>query len=137
MAWQYPGKWGYTFNGTILGIQSPITIPAGPVAAAGSFVLDKAGNMAASQTVNFNGSAFPETVAGTVTVNPDCTGVAIFKLSGPLPPRTDTLDFVLVDNQTEAFMVFGSSVLHLSSTVNANLPGIITVKAKRLFEFPW
>jgi hypothetical protein len=85
------GRWGYTYTGTIVGL--------GPAASVGSFTEDAAGNLKGSQTRSFNGDVENETLVGTVSVNPDCTGAATISvyLNGALE-RTSVLDTVYVDD---------------------------------------
>ena len=64
------GSYGLLFNGTILG--GPF---AGPITIVGIAKFDGAGNWTRTETANVNGQPLPsETIAGTYSVNGDCTG---------------------------------------------------------------
>jgi hypothetical protein len=119
------GKWGFTTNGTVVGI--------GPRASLGIFTLDGAGNLVNGKaTASLNGSVTDETFAGTYSVNPDCTGklaIQIFDLPGN-KILTATLDLVFDNNVRELRAIFTSAVLPNSTP----LATVITVQAKRLFS---
>jgi hypothetical protein len=119
------GKWGFTTNGTVVGI--------GPRDSLGIFTLDEAGNLLnAKATASLNGSVTDEKFSGTYTVNPDCTGklaIQIFDLSGN-KILTATLDLVFDNNVRELRAIFTSAVLPNGRP----LATVITVQAKRLFS---
>jgi hypothetical protein len=119
------GKWGFTTNGTVVGI--------GPRASLGIFTLDGAGNLVNGKaTASLNGSVTDETFAGTYSLNPDCTGklaIVISDLSGH-KILTATLDLVFDNNVRELRALFTSAVL----ANNTPLATVITVDAKRLFS---
>jgi hypothetical protein len=118
------GKWGFTTNGTVVGI--------GPRSSLGIFTLDAAGNLLNGKaTANLNGTATDETFSGTYTVNPDCTGklaIDIFNLPGS-KILTATLDIVFDDNVKEFRALFTSAVLPDGTPLTT----VITVEARRLF----
>jgi len=118
------GKWGFTTNGTVVGI--------GPRDSLGIFTLDSAGNLLKGKaTASLNGSVTDETFSGTYTVNPDCTGklaIQIFDLSGN-KILTATLDLVFDNNVRELRAIFTSAVLPNGTPLGT----VITVQAKRLF----
>ncbi len=119
------GKWGFTTNGTVVGI--------GPRDSLGIFTLDGAGNLLNGKaTASLNGSVTEETFSGTYTVNPDCTGrlaIQIFDLSGN-KILTATLDLVFDNNVRELRAIFTSAVLPNGTPLGT----VITVNAKRLFS---
>jgi hypothetical protein len=117
------GKWGFSTNGTLIGL--------GPVGAVGSFNQDVAGNLVGAQTRSLNGGVADETLTGNVTVNPDCTGAATINVyaSGTLV-RITTLNLVYVNNVRDAHAIFTSLALQPSGTP---LPTVITVDLTRLF----
>jgi hypothetical protein len=119
------GKWGFTTNGTVVGI--------GPRDSLGVFTLDGAGNLVNGKaTASLNGSVTDETFTGTYSVNPDCTGklaIAISDLSGN-KILSATLDLVFDNNVRELRALFTSAVL----PNNTPLTTVITVNAKRLFS---
>jgi hypothetical protein len=117
------GKWGFTTNGTVVGI--------GPRASLGILTLDGAGNLNGKATANLNGSVSDETFSGTYMVNPDCTGkfaFDIFNLSGN-KILTATVDLVFDDNLQHARAIFTSTVLPNGTP----LATVITVDARKIF----
>jgi hypothetical protein len=118
------GKWGFTTNGTVVGI--------GPRDSLGIFTLDEAGNLLNGKaTASLNGSITDEAFSGTYTVNPDCTGkltIEIFDLLGN-KILTATLAIVFDDNVRELRAMFTSAVLPNGTP----LATVITVQAKRVF----
>jgi len=119
------GKWGFTTNGTVVGI--------GPRDSVGILTLDGAGNVLNGKaTASLNGSVTEETFSGTYSVNPDCTGkmaIQIFDLSGN-KILAATLDLVLDDNVQGLRAIFTSAVLPNGTPLGT----VITVQAKRLFS---
>ena len=118
------GKWGFTTNGTVVGI--------GPRASLGIFTLDGAGNLLNGKaTASLNGNITDETFSGTYAVNPDCTGkfaIEIFDLSGN-KLLTATLNVVFDDNVRELRAMYTSAVLPNGTALGT----VITAQAKRLF----
>jgi hypothetical protein len=119
------GKWGFTTNGTVIGI--------GPRDSLGIFTLDGAGNLLNGRaTASLNGSVADETFSGTYSVNPDCTGklaIQISDLSGN-KILTATLNLVFDNNVRELRAIFTSTVLPNGTPLGT----VITVQAKRLFS---
>jgi hypothetical protein len=112
------GKYGTSDSGTVVGI--------GPRAADALLTLDAAGNIGGPVTASLNGSVAHSTLAGTYTVNRDCTGTASFSefdQSGNLI-ITATVDFVWVDNMREILFIFTSATLpngtSLQTVINGN-----------------
>jgi hypothetical protein len=118
------GKWGFTTNGTVVGI--------GPRDSLGIFTLDGAGKLINGKaTASLNGTVTDEMFSGTYSVNPDCTGklsIEIFDLSGN-ELLAATLNLVFDDNVRELRAIFTSAVLPNGTP----LATVITVQAKRLF----
>lgn len=118
------GKWGFTTNGTVVGI--------GPRDSLGIFTLDGAGKLVDGKaTASLNGSVTDETFSGTYTVNPDCRGklsIQIFDLSGN-KILSATLDLVFDDSVRELRAIFTSAVLPNGTPLGT----VITVQARRLF----
>jgi hypothetical protein len=79
------GSYGYTVNGTNVG--------AGLVAAVGLVTADGEGHLTASDTVSANGLILRRSITGSYTVNPNCTGAALFTDNFG---QTTHLDFVIV-----------------------------------------
>ena len=119
------GKWGFTTNGTVVGI--------GPRDSLGIFTLDGAGNLVNGKaTASLNGSVTEETFSGTYSVNPDCTGklsIQIFDLSGN-KILSATLNLIFDDNIRELRAIFTSAALPNGTPLGT----VITVQAKRLFS---
>ena len=119
------GTWGFTTNGTIIGI--------GPRDSLGIFTLNGAGKLVNGKaTASLNGNITDETFSGTYTVNPDCTGkfaIDIFDLSGN-KLLTATLDLVFDDNVKHLRALFTSAVVPNGPALST----VITVDAKRLFS---
>jgi hypothetical protein len=119
------GRWGFTTNGTVVGI--------GPRDSLGIFTLDGAGNLLNGKaTSSLNGSVTDETFSGTYSVNPDCTGkfsIEIFDLSGN-KLLTATLNIVFDDNVRELRAMYTSAVLPNGTPLGT----VITAQGKRLFS---
>jgi hypothetical protein len=93
------GTYGYTTSGVIPTI--------GAVAAVGHITLDTSGNLTGAQTSSFNGAIIPETLSGTYTANPDCTGTAAVNVyhAGVLV-RTTNLDVIFDNDQRDLRAIF-------------------------------
>lgn len=117
------GKWGFTTNGTVLGV--------GPRASLGIFTLDRSGNLIRGKaTANLNGTVTDETFSGTYTVDPDCTGkltIDILDSSGS-KILTAKIDLVFDDNVREVRGLFTSAVL----PNGAALGTVITIDGRRV-----
>jgi hypothetical protein len=86
------GTFAYTSTGFI-------TAPpafAGPFAEAGTQVFDGKGGTTGAVTLSQNGNILPVTIAGTYTVNPDCTGTFTLQVS-PIDVTVHVF-FVIDDN---------------------------------------
>jgi hypothetical protein len=118
------GNWAYTYSGTIF-------TPAGPLPAAsvGHFHLDAAGNVNGSQSRTVAGQFGAEDIAGTISVNSDCSASATIN--------------VLVDGQlqrtAELALIFDSSGNHLRAIFQSltlpggtNVPVVLTIDANRV-----
>ncbi len=116
------GSWGFTDNGTVLGI--------GPRTAVGIFTLDKHGNLTNGvATSSLNGVVAAETFSGTYTINPDCTGtVSVNIYSGSTELFSVTLSSVFDDNMTELRGLFTSIV----TPTGVSLPNVIGLQAKKV-----
>jgi hypothetical protein len=121
------GNWGVTLSGTLI-------LPTGLVPAAGvargSF--DAQGNLTpgATEARNVGGGFANETLTGSWTVNPDCTGtVTIHAYESGVLVRTSVLSIVFVDNLNKALMVQESLTLPDGTLV----PAVITAEGERIF----
>jgi len=119
------GKWGFTTNGTVVGI--------GPRDSLGIFTLDGAGNLVNGKaTSSLNGSITGETFSGTYTVNPDCTGaiaIDIFDLSGN-KILSGTLNTVFDNDVRELRAMYTSAILPNGTALGV----VITGSGKRVFS---
>jgi hypothetical protein len=90
------GRYGYTNSGTI------VTPPVGPFTAVGHVTLSDSGTFSGAQTTSIAGNHFEETIQGTFTVNPDCTGSAtVYVYHGTTLARTSLLNLVWDIHQNE------------------------------------
>ena len=119
------GDWGFTLSGTAI-------LPTGliPIAAVGRTTLDTGGNATGTEARSVGGGFAEETLTGTLTASPDCTGTITVKFfeSGQLV-RTSVVAIVFVNNMREFLGVQESLVLPNGTS----LPVVITVDAKRIF----
>ena len=120
------GNWGVTLTGTLL-------LPTGaiPGAAVATLNADTAGNVTGTEARNVGGGFANETITGTWTVNPDCTGVVTANIyeSGVLV-RSVVLSLVFDDNSTEIRMLQQSLTLPDGTAI----PVVVTVQGKKLFS---
>lgn len=119
------GKWGFTTNGTVVGI--------GPRDSQGIFTLDGAGNLVNGKgTASLNGSVTDETFTGTYSVSRDCTGTLAIEIFDPSGNKilTGTLDIIFDDNVRELRAIYTSAVLPDGTALGV----VITAQAKRVFS---
>jgi len=118
------GNWAYTYTGTIFTPSGPL-----PAASVGHFHLSIAGNVSGSQARTVAGQSGLEDIAGTVTVNSDCTASATIQVlvNGQLQ-RTAQLALVYDSSRNHARMIFQSLVL----PDGTNVPVVLTVDANRV-----
>ena len=119
------GKWVYTYTGTIFTPNGPL-----PAASVGRFTEDVSGNLTGSQTRSVAGSSGAEDIAGTLSVNRDCTATATISVSvkGQLQ-RTAVLAVVFDTNMNHARGIFESLVLPNGT----NVPVVLTADNSRMF----
>jgi len=119
------GKWGFTTNGTVVGV--------GPRVSLGIFTLDASGNLRNGKaTASLNGAVTGEAFSGAYSVNSDCTGklaVDVFDLSGN-KAFTATLDLVFDEDVQELRGMFTSTV----TAAGVALAPVIAVDARRIHE---
>lgn len=120
------GKYGFTLTGFLITQSGPV-----PIAAVGRATVDAAGNVSGTEARSVGGGYADETLSGTLTVNPDCTGSMTIKFyeAGQLV-RTSVLSTVTDNNQRELRMVQKSLTLPNGTA----LPVVITVEARRIFS---
>lgn len=119
------GKWGYSYTGTIF-------TPSGgvPAASVGHFTQDAAGNVLGSQTRTVAGSSGQEDIAGSITVNRDCTATATINVYvGGVLQRSAVLSLVYDNNRNHSRGIFQS----LTLTDGTNVPVVLAIDANRLF----
>jgi hypothetical protein len=115
-------------TGTVITPNGPV-----PVMAISRSTIDAEGNVSSKQTSS-TGGAISEwnTVKGTITVNPDCTGtktVMVYDANGNLQ-RTVTEDLVIDDHSREIRAIVTSLVL----PNGLSLPTIITITERKVFQ---
>jgi hypothetical protein len=96
----------------------------------GSF--DSQGNITpgATEARNVGGGFANETLTGSWTVNPDCTGtLTIHAYEAGILVRTSVLSIVFVDNLNKGLMVQDSLTLPDGTVV----PAVITAEGERIF----
>jgi hypothetical protein len=122
---QTAGKWGFSTNGTIVGI--------GPRQSVGIFTLDAAGNVLNGKgTASLNGMISDEMFSGAYTVNLDCTGTMTVEFVDPSGNKTlaATGDLVFVQDMRELRLIYRTAVLSDGTA----LAPVIVVDAKRTRE---
>jgi hypothetical protein len=119
------GAYGFTLTGVLITSTGPV-----PIAAVGRASVDISGHVTGTEARSVGGGFANETLSGTVTVDPDCTGSMTmnFYETGQLV-RTSVLSIVFVNNQRELQMVQSS----LTLPNGVSLPVVITVDAKKIF----
>jgi hypothetical protein len=119
------GNWAYTYTGTIFTPSGPL-----PAASVGHFQQDAAGNIKGSQARSVAGQSGAEDIAGTITVNKDCTGSGIIDVlvNGQLQ-RTTVIALVYDSDGNHVRAIFQSVALPDGTTV----PVVITIDGNRLF----
>jgi hypothetical protein len=118
------GKWAATLTGTII-----LSSGGVPAAATVRFSVDTAGNVSGTEARNVGGNFVNETLTGTLTVHPNCTGTATVDIfqSGVLV-RTVVLAVVFDDNSTQLRMVQKS----LTLPNGTKIPVVVTVEGRKL-----
>jgi len=95
------GRYGYTSSGSIV---SP---PVGPFTAVGHVTFTESGAFSGAQTTSIAGNLVEETIEGTFTVNPDCTGsMSASVFHGTTLVRASKLSVVWDIRQNEARAIF-------------------------------
>ena len=106
------GTWGFTTTGTFL-FPSPSGPVLVPIVNVGIFTADEAGNFVGSQTRNVAGGVADETIKGTLSLDPDCTGTFIAQAFDPSSGAligTSTIKIALDDNARQLQVIFTKSV---------------------------
>jgi len=120
------GNWAYTYTGTIFTPNGPV-----PAASVGHFHQDPTGNVSGSQTRTVAGDSGVESIAGTVSVNRDCTATAIINvLVNDVLQRTAVLAVVYDSDRNHLRMIFQSLTLPDGS----NVPVVLTIDGNRIIS---
>jgi hypothetical protein len=120
------GNYGFSATGTLLPPTGPV-----PIAAIGRISLKADGSLSGTEARSVGGGFANETLTGTWTVSPDCTGALTAQIfeSGALV-RTSVLSFVVDDDMKETRNVQQS----LTLPDGTNLPVVVTFEARRVFS---
>lgn len=119
------GEWGYTKTGTII-------LPTGPApfASVGKFALGADASLSGTNDGSVGGGVSKDVLAGSFTLNSDCTGTAtigVYDTSEKLL-RTIVMAIVIDDDMGEIRGI----VTSLALPNGVSLPSIITAQATRL-----
>jgi hypothetical protein len=103
------GAYGYTSSGLI------VNPAVGPFTAVGHTTLTESGTFSGAQTTSIAGNVVEETIQGTFTVNPDCTGSATVQVyHGSTLARTSMINLVWDNHQHEFRAIFLTSGTNIS-----------------------
>jgi hypothetical protein len=119
------GSYGFTLTGVLIASTGPV-----PIAAVGRASVDVSGHVTGTEARSVGGGFANETLSGTITVNPDCTGSMTLEFfeNGALV-RTSVLSTVSVNKQRELQMMQSS----LTLPNGVSVPVVVTVNAKKIF----
>jgi hypothetical protein len=118
------GDWGYTYTGTIFTQNGPL-----PLASVGHFTQDNEGNVAGSQNRSVAGQSGLEDIAGTISVNKNCTASATIDVFvNGVKQRTAVLALVYDNNGNQVRAIFQSLTLPDAT----NIPVVITLDGNKL-----
>jgi hypothetical protein len=105
------GRYGYTSTGSI------VNPPVGPFTAVGHVTFTETGTFTGAQTTSIAGNLVDETIQGTFTVNPDCTGSATaYVFHGTTLARTSRINLVWDIRENEARAIFLTPGTNISLT---------------------
>jgi len=119
------GVYGFTGSGTLFLPSGPV-----PIAAVGKITLKADGTVLGTEARSVGGDFANETLKGTWTINPGCTGLLraeVFE-SGVLV-RTSVLTVVADDHMQETRDLQKS----LTLPDGTNVPAVVTFEARRIF----
>jgi len=118
------GDWALTLSGALLLPTGPV-----PVAAVVRATLGLDGSVTGGEARNVGGQYADETLRGTFSVNPDCTGTATVNFfEDEQLVRTSTLTLIFDDNSKQVRMVQKSLVV----PTDTSLPVVILVEGRKL-----
>ena len=118
------GSYGFSYNGVAV-------LPSGtvPVAAAGRFSSDGAGNVVGTEINSLNGTAAFQTIKGTITLHSDCSTLLVASVyQGNMLVRTSVIHYQYENNGTEIQGIFRKVTL----PDNSDLPVVITITGQRV-----
>lgn len=120
------GNWSYTYTGTIFTPSGPV-----PAASVGHFHQDATGNVSGSQTRTVAGDSGVESIAGTVSVNRNCTATATINvLVNGVLQRTAVLAVVYDSDRNHLRMIFQT----LTLSDGTNVPVVLTIDGNRIIS---
>ena len=120
------GDWALTLTGVLI-------LPTGtvPGAAVATLNVDPTGTITGTEARNVGGGFANETITGSWTVNPDCTGTATANIyESGVVTRISVLSVVFDDNLSQLRMLQQS----LTLPGGTNIPVVITVEGRKLFS---
>jgi hypothetical protein len=118
------GDWAYTYTGTIFTPNGAL-----PLASVGHYTQDHEGNVVGSQNRSVAGQSGVEDIAGTVSVNKDCTAAATIDVFvNGVKQRTAEFALVYDNNGKHVRMIFQS----LTLTDGTSVPVVITLDGNRI-----
>jgi hypothetical protein len=120
------GTWGFNVSGTFF---FPNAVP---IVNVGVFTTDAAGNLTGSQTRNVGGDVGTETVTGTLSLNPDCTGTVTahaFDPSTGAPEGIAVTAIVMDDNLQQLRTVITQEF----DNNGIPFPGVVSGVGERVF----
>lgn len=118
------GSFGFSYSG--VAVLSTGTIP---VAAAGRFYTDAAGNLGGTEINSLNGTAAFQTIQGKITLHSDCSTILVANVyQGNKLVRISVIHYQYENNGTEMVGIFQKITL----PDNTDLPVVITISGKRV-----
>jgi hypothetical protein len=117
------GEWGFTWTGMLIIGTNPV-----PAAAVGKSIFDEDGNFSGTLTSSIGGTVSTDTMTGTYTQNPDCTGTLEVTIMGTVS-RTATWDTILDDGGKESRAIMKSLVIPGYPPVKP----VVTMISRQLF----
>jgi hypothetical protein len=104
------GSYAYNFSGFI-SLSATQVLPA---SAAGKITFDGRGHVSGTQTRSVAGSSLDETLSGTYTANPDCSGSLTLNVEPDT--RVSTVKVVWANNTNDVYLVFTTPGFTMTGT---------------------
>ena len=114
----YKGDYAFTATGFVTDHTKKTPGPLEPIAVVGRFTADGKGSITGSQTRSFQGAIFNEDFTETYTVNKDCTGTSVKKVTKT--KITNNWSFVILHG--------GRTIL----SIQADNDRVVTIRAERM-----